>query len=159
MKPSDLITYMEKKAKDNVSLAHLSTPKKNTFVVIDDPYDLEEFDNAIRNTLSFPAMLLEQNDGFLSDNGSANYTNTLRTSFMIIDRKKNDDKARDVRNRCYDIGFSILSSIRKDQPNKIITGKRVNMVINSAYIPVGPMEGQYYGYQFEVEFTAPISLI
>lgn len=148
---------MEEKAKENGSLAHLSTQKKCAFVVIDDPYDLDEFDNALRNTLTFPAMLLEQNDGLLSGNASSNYTNTLRTSFMIIDRRKDKEAIRDVRNRCYDIGWSILTQIRKDQPKNILANKNVRMEINSAYIPIGPMEAKYYGYQFEVEFIAPIS--
>src|SRR5690606_21355346 len=156
MKPSDLITYMETKAKENTSLAHL-VDGKSAFSVIDDPYDLDEFDNSLRNMAKFPTMLLEQNDGFISSNESASYTNTLRTNFMIIDKRGSNESIRDVRSRCYDIGFAILVQIRKDQPKGIIEGVRINMVLNSAYVPIGPMDGKYYGYQFELEFTAPIS--
>lgn len=156
MKPSDLITYMEKKAKENISLAHL-VDGKSAFSVIDDPYDLDEFDNSLRNMAKFPAMLLEQNDGFISGNASASYTNTLRTNFMIIDKRGSNESIRDVRSRCYDIGFEILVQIRKDQPKSITDGKRINMVLNSAYVPIGPMDGKCYGYQFDLEFTAPIS--
>lgn len=157
MEPIDLSGYMELKARENVDIKHDPDNGNCRFYVIDDPYDLDEFDNAIRSMATFPAMLMEQNDGYISDNDSANYTNTLRSSFMIIDRRRDGEPIRTVKNRCYKIGFAVLVQMRKDQPKGIIEGKRVNFKVNSAYVPVGPMDGQYYGYQFEVEMIANIS--
>lgn len=157
MEPIDLSIYMESKARENTSIKHDPENGSCRFHVIDEPYDLKEFDNAIRSTATFPAMLMEQNDGYISDNDSANYTNTMRSSFMIIDRRRDSEKIKDVRNRCYKIGVEILVQMRKDQPKNIVAGKRVNFKVNSAYVPLGPMDGQYYGYQFEVELIANVN--
>lgn len=151
MTPDSLFEYLERKAKENEQIPHDPDNGKVAFFAIDNPYDLEEFDNAIRNTLDFPAMLAEQNDGILTDNASANYTNTLRSSFMILDRRGENEKIRSVRSRCYQIGFDLITSMRKESPNKN-NSKSVYFNINLAYVPVGPINTEYYGYQFEIEF-------
>ena len=152
MTPDALFDYLERKAIESQVIPHDPGNGKVAFFAIDNPYDLEEFENAVRNTLTFPAMLAEQNDGLLNDQTSNNYTNTLRSGFMILDKRRDNESIRNVRSRCFQIGFDLLTAIRKDQPNKIIIGKRVIFNINLAYIPVGPINTDYYGYQFEIEF-------
>lgn len=152
MAPDLLFDYLEQKAIESQVIPHDPGNGKVAFFAIDNPYDLEEFENAVRNTLSFPAMLAEQNEGILSDNASNNYTNTMRSSFMILDRRRDGNKIRNVRSRCYQIGMDILTSIRKDQPKGIVSGELVNFNINLAYLPIGPVYMEYYGYQFEIEF-------
>ncbi len=152
MTPDALIDYLERKAVESNMIPHDPDNGKVAFFAIDNPYDLEEFETAIRNTLTFPAMLAEQNDGLLNNNASNNYTNTLRSSFMILDKIRDSEKIRNVRSRCFQIGLDILTAIRKDQPNGIVPGKRVSFNINLAYLPIGPIVSEYYGYQFEIEF-------
>lgn len=152
MTPDTLFEYLERKASENDSIPHDPEIGKVAFFAIDNPYDLEEFENAVRNTLTFPAMLAEQNNGLLTDNTSNNYTNNLRSSFMILDKRRDSEKIRNVRSRCFQIGLDILAAIRKDQPGNIFPGKRINFKINLAYIPIGPINTEYYGYQFEIEF-------
>ena len=71
---------------------------------------------------------------------------------MILDKIRDSEKIRNVRSRCFQIGLDILTAIRKDQPNGITPGKRVIFNINLAYLPIGPIVSEYYGYQFEIEF-------
>lgn len=157
MKPIDLEKYLERKAMECPDILHDPEHGESAFYIIDDPYDLEEFDNALRNFAKFPAMLTEQNDGILSDNHSNNYTNSLRTTFIILDKVHGEERTKDVKNRCFDIGLRMLTAIRKDQPKNVIPGKSVNVQINGGYLPVGPFSNMYYGYQFELELIAPIS--
>lgn len=157
MTPDALFDYLERKAVESNKIPHDPENGKVAFFAIDNPYDFEEFDNAIRNTLIFPAMLAEQNDGLLNDNTSNNYTNTLRSSFMILDKRSDSERIRNVRSRCFQIGLDLLTSIRLDQPMGIITGKRVHFKINLAYVPVGPINTDYFGYQFEIEFIVNFS--
>lgn len=152
MTPDALIDYLERIAVESNMIPHDPDNGKVAFFAIDNPYDLEEFETAIRNTLTFPAMLAEQNDGLLNNNASNNYTNTLRSSFMILDKIRDSEKIRNVRSRCFQIGLDILTAIRKDQPKGIVPGKHVTFNINLAYLPIGPIVSEYYGYQFEIEF-------
>lgn len=157
MSPKVITEYMERKAVENPAIAHLSTDDEQSFFVIDDPYDLTEFDNALRNVAKFPAMLMELNDGNLDDSNSASFTDTVHIAFMIVDKIGDDERIRDVRFRCYDIGKKIIGAILKDaRNNEIIADKIVSCPLHSNYVPVGPMDSQYYGYQFTLEFVGSI---
>lgn len=153
-----ILQYLEHKVATSGSFTHDLTDNKKAFYVIDDPYNLSEFDEAIRSMTTFPAMLVEQLQGQLDDNDSANYTDTIQIGMIIID-KRAKETIRTVRNRCFHIGKSILTDIRKDVPQlNIIPDKYVTMRIdNIPYTPVGPIADGYYGYIFQFEFIVPFT--
>lgn len=159
---ADLETYLESKAIQNPAIKHDEAGSKKGFYVIDDPYDLSEFDNALRNFAEFPAMIVEFGGGMLDDNNSNNYTDTMAGSFMIVDKfdKKNGtERPRHIRARCLEIAKQVLVQIRKDRNNQAIEpGKHINFRIdNVPYTPVGPMNIQYYGYMVSFEFICPFT--
>lgn len=159
---ADLEKYLESKAIQNPEIKHDELRGKKGFYVVDDPYDLSEFDNALRNFADFPAMILEFGEGMLDDNSSGNYTDTMRGSFMIVDKYdklKKGDTIRQIRARCLAIAKEILVQIRKDRNDKLIEpGKYIDFRIdNIAYTPVGPMAIQYYGYMVSFQFICPFT--
>src|SRR5690606_28647616 len=116
--------------------------------VIDDSYDLSEFDNALRNFSSVPAMILEAGAGVLNDNNAASYNDSMQSSFMIVDKRNGKEPVRKVRSRCLEIAKQILYKMRKDCNAKIIKpGVNIQFRIDDIhYTPVGPMNLAYYGY-------------
>lgn len=151
--------YLESKAIQSPDIPHDPENKKVAFHSIDDPFDLAEFDNAIRNTAAFPAMLAEQGEGSIDDNESVNYTNTIEGAFLIVDERKGKEPIRTVRSRCFSIGKAILEQIRKDRNSReIIAGRFIDFRINGVqYSSVGPMYTKYYGYVFTIRFVCPFS--
>ena len=156
MNHSDIFDYFERLATENPSILHESG-KRERFYVIDDGYDLDELDNALRNTLCFPALLVDEPDGRLSGNESANNTDTMNFNIMIVDSKQGTERVRDVRNRCKEIGMQIVTKIRKNRFTGIVPGKLVTYELESTYSPIGPLLLEYYGYQFTLSFTIPLT--
>lgn len=158
----ELEKYLERKAAEHPEIEHDEENGKKAFYIVDDPYDLSEFDNALRNFASFPAMILEFGEGTLDDNSSANYTDTIRGSFMIVDKydkHKGTEKPREIRARCLEIAKQILFQIRKDRNSRAIEpGKYIDFRIdNVPYVPIGPMAIQYYGYVVSFQFICPFT--
>ncbi|HWK58742.1 MAG TPA: hypothetical protein VNQ80_15470 [Parapedobacter sp.] len=156
---ADFFDFLEAKAVQHADIPHDPANKKVAFYGLDDPYDLEEFDQALRNFAAFPAMLAELNEGELDDNDSANYTDTMMGGFMIVDKRRGKEPTRDVRHRCREIGKAIITQIRKDSRAGVVKpGEIVHMRINNvSYTPVGPLASQYYGYLFTFRFICPFS--
>lgn len=152
------LNYLTLKAVQQ-GVLHDPENNKKAVHVIDDPYNLGEFDEALRNFASFPAMLLEEGGGGLDDNNSSNYTDTKDFSFMIIDKRNGTEAARAVRARCLAIGQKILVQIRKDcNAMQVVPGKYITMRLDDCpYVPVGPMDTKYYGYMFSLRFICPFS--
>lgn len=153
--------YLESKASAHPAIQHKVDGKK-AFFVIDDPYNLEDFDNALRNFSSFPAMILEFGEGMLDDNNSGNYTDTIRGSFMIVDKydkHSGTERPRQIRARCLEVAKEILIQIRKDRNSQSIDpGKYIDFRIdNVPYVAVGPMSIQYYGYMVSFQFICPFT--
>lgn len=159
MTQEQFIAYMELMAILNPSIDHDPDAGKKAFHVIDDPYDLEEFDNALRNSAAFPAMLLEMGEGLLNDNTSASYTDTISASFMILDKRNGEEPARNTRARCLEIAKAILIRMRKDcNARAIVPGKFIQFRLDDIpYVPVGPMDSKYYGYMVSFQFLCPFS--
>ena len=159
MTSEDVFAYLERIAKAQPEIAH--DEGKRAFYVIEDGYDTDEFDKALRNFASFPAMLTEDVSGVLDDNQSANYTDTFGVMFMIVDKREGNEPVRAVRNRCKEIGKRIVYQIRKDRNSRnVVPDKFVSFDIAGVnYQPVGPMHTKYYGYQFLVEFIVPFSFV
>lgn len=155
MDPNEIIDYLEKKAEQ--FLGHQIGGSRCQFFVIDNPYDLGEFEDALRNTVRVPAMLVEGEDGVISGNQSANNTDTLNFSFMILDKRKGRESIRDVRNRCKAWGVQVITQIRKERISGIVANKVVTFELNCPYSPVGPINVDYFGYHFSIQFIVPIT--
>lgn len=156
MTPKDLINYFESKIVTIADIQHRPNEGRIAFFEVSDPYDFDEFDSALRNCASFPAVLCEVVNGQISDNASANYTNSISISFMVMDAKNGAESLLDVRSRCYEIGLKILKSIKEDDRMGIIKDKSIFVEMNSNYQPVGPMATEYWGYQFDLSFVSSI---
>lgn len=157
MGPDIITDYLERKATESPLIKHVKDSENDqAFFVIDDPYDLNEFDLALRSLTKYPAMLFELADGVIDDQNNASYLNTVNCSFMIVDKLKEFEKIRTCRSRCYHIGKAIIREILKDCRNQlIIPDKLVQVPLRSTYSPVGPMDLRWYGYQFTLEFVGP----
>lgn len=152
------LNYLTAKAQQ-CGIDHDPEHSKKAVHVIDDPYDLGEFDAALRNFASFPAMLLEEGNGLLNDNTSASYIDTKDFSFMIVDKRDGKELARAVRARCLVIAQKILIKIREDRTKRLIVpGKFIEMRLDDCpYVPIGPMDTKYYGYMISLRFICPFS--
>lgn len=159
MTQEQFIDYIESKAVERPEIDHDPENDKKAFHVIDDPYDLSEFDNALRNFATFPAMILEMGDGVLNDNGASSYNDSINSSFMIVDKREGDEPVRLTRSRCLEIAKKILYQIRKDcNSHSIVPGKYIHFRIDGIpYTPVGPMYNNHYGYMVSFTFTCPFS--
>jgi len=155
MDPNEIIEYLEKKAAQ--VLGHEIGGKRCQFFVIDNPYDLGEFEMALRNSVRVPAMLVEDGDGHISGNQSANNTDTMNYTYLIVDKRIGRESIRDVRNRCKAWGVQVMTQIRKDRFKNIVPGKVVSFELDCNYSPLGPMNVDYYGYQFQIQFIVPIT--
>jgi len=157
MSPDIITDYMERKATESPDILHVKdSASDQAFFVIDDPYDLNEFDSALRSIVKSPAMLFELADGVIDDQTNASYLNTVHCSFMVIDKKGDFEKVRECRNRCYAIGKEIIKAVLKDQREQlIIPDKMIQVPLRTNYSPVGPMDVRWYGYQFTLEFVGP----
>lgn len=150
-----IIEYLRAKA-----IAILDIPTDETrerFFVIDNPYDLGELEMALRNSVEMPAMLVESEGGIISGNESANNTDTMNFVFLILDKRNGTEPISNIRNRCKEWGKAVLTGVRKDRVTKIVPGKIVYFELDGAYAPVGPIDVQYYGYQFNIQFIVPIT--
>lgn len=152
-----VLDYLERVAMAQPEISH--SEGRQSFYVIEDSYDTDEFDQALRNFTSTPAMLTESYSGEMDDNESANYTDLFALKFMIVDRRIGRESVRAVRNRCLQIGKRVVVQMRRDRnTNNIVPGKYVNMDIRGVrYEPVGPMLTAYYGYVFVVEILVPFA--
>lgn len=153
MSPKDVTEYIEKKVISLSEFPHSPNQGRSSFFVIANPYDFDEFDNALRKIAAFPAVLCELVNGRISDNDSANHTNSIAISFMVLDKSKSAESHIELQSRCYELGLKLLNQIRKDGRAGVIEGKSVTVDMNSNYQPVGPLDSQYWGYQFDLTFT------
>lgn len=157
MGPKDIIEYVRRKVTEMEGFSPKVNATDDSFFVIANPYDFEEFDNALRNTATFPAVLCELVNGRLEDNMAGTMTNSITISFMVVDMESDSDSRMDVQTRCYEWGIKLLKAIRKDGRNGIILNKSVVVEMNSSYQPVGPLDSQYWGCQFDLSFEGSIS--
>lgn len=148
------ISYFENLAKMSRDIAHNPAAGRESFFVVENPFDLSAIDNAIRDTLQLPALLLDIPDLDPSDNGSANFTEQIDGTFAIV--KENQGDRSLVQSECLEIAKKFLFRMLKDsKERKIDPGKRVHLSLSdSQYTPIGPIAANYYGYLIAFRFTA-----
>ena len=154
----EYINYFEALARKNVQLKHNPEQNWRSFFCIHNPYETAEFDQALRSSAASTVFLLDAPVGFLSDNGSMNYTQTSKLNYMIV-AKANKERIRQVRNDCFQIGMDVLERIGADAKKQmIIPGKSIYFdAENINYDVVGPINLDYYGYAFSFSLVCPFS--
>lgn len=156
MSEQDYINYFETLCLQSKDINHLNEGRKSFFYV-DDPYDMDELDNALRNSLQYPAFILEVPTGMF-DAHATNYTDTPNCSFSIITKAKTLYEARVARNTCKEIGLKFLARMSEDSRyNQIIPNRIIHFRIEDInYESIGPMAADLYGYMFNFKFVCPL---
>ena len=131
-----------------------------SFYYMPSQYDLTELDMAFRNLLKPTCMVLEGLKGRLDDSGSKNYVQYIDGMFMILVKSDSSDVTtiRASRDTALGIGLDIFARMRADFSSGALLGNpSVNFfaIHNANYQPVGPMEGNFYGYAFTFTITCP----
>lgn len=150
--------YFEALAEKSTLINHNQDGRKS-FFYIENADDLDEFDQALRNAVQSPTMLLTAEDGQLDDNESKNYTQAIDGQFYIVARKTGTVTPAELRAECFEIMRQFIAKIRQDsRENKILEGKRIDFRVNDIpYRKVGPMYNDWYGYTVLFRFTCPFS--
>ena len=160
MTKTEYIAYFENLAIQSKVLNHDPLPanKKQSFFYISDPYTTTSLDNALRNRVQYPVMLLDAPSGVLDNNEGANYTNTLQGQFRIVG-KTDKDNIDQVQDACFKFGFDILTRMRHDSRlHQIMPNKPISFQIEDVpYEPIGPISLVHYGYVFSFRFICPFS--
>jgi hypothetical protein len=154
---TDYSTYFEKLATLHTAIRH-NADDRQSFFFIEQPDDTEEFDNALRNYATSPALLAVAEQGELNDNNSENHTEQFEGQLYVIARKEDGQSIKQVRDICKPIVMDILAKMKIDakRTGGIIPGKLVQFRINNiSYQKVGPMNISWYGYTFWFNFTCP----
>lgn len=150
------INYFENLARASRDIGHNPEAGKHSFFVVENPFDNAPIDEALRNTLQLPALLLDVPDMDPSDNGSMNHTEQIDGTFAIV-KEKVDESLVEIQNECLEIGKRFFSRMLKDyREKKIDPGKMVHFQLSDCqYSPIGPMAANFYGYLFTFRFVCP----
>ncbi|KAA8483766.1 hypothetical protein BDE36_1767 [Arcticibacter tournemirensis] len=156
MSEAQYISYFENLAKQSIAIGHDPDQGRYSFFYIEDPYNMEEIDLAIRNRLTLPALLLETSDGELDKNATTNYTDTIKCVFSVIGKANTTEELRQSRDQCKRIGIEILARMSHDSSrNAIVPGKNVYFRIEEVeYSPIS-VDTLFFGYQFSFRFVCP----
>lgn len=156
MTEDQYISYFENLAEQSKDINH-KLDGKNSFFYIEDGSDLDEFDQALRDGIPSPCMLLVGDDGELDDNDSENHLQNLDGEFFILSRKTSDKTIRQLRAECLPIAINILARMKRDaKAGNIVENKTVHFHISKIpYLKVGPMNGKWYGYMIAFRFECP----
>ena len=149
------ISYFESLASNHAKLAHGASNR--SFFLINNPHELTEFDNAIKNNPCQRVLLLDMPTGYLTDNGCGNYTQHSKIDFMVVG--KASAEIQQVRADCFAIGMDLIAQIRFDQRKRcIVDEKQVYLQEESIqYDIIGPLNTSHYGYLFSFHFCAPFA--
>ncbi|TXI14808.1 MAG: hypothetical protein E6Q66_04630 [Pedobacter sp.] len=148
------ITYFEQLARLHPALQHAPDEKQKTFFLIQNPFDLVEMDNAVRNNDCSRVLLLDVPTGYLSDNGSANYTQHTKIDFFLLG-KAGLENIQAVRQDCFEIGLGLIQQLRADSISRKISARPIYLEEESIqYEPVGPIQASHYGYLFRLSLCS-----
>lgn len=144
-----------------------STDEEEAFFFVQDPYDLDAFDTAIRSAGKTPALLLENYSADTTSAGSRNYFKQHNGRFTILHKADAGDKAsiQEAQRICEQVADQLLIRMREDllQGGKIVisqqeTSPTVFFEIDKVKFDfVGPISADYYGvtvgFPFKIQFN------
>lgn len=151
-----LVAYYEKLAKSHHLIAHQVDGKK-AFFEINEVFDLNNFDEALRTATGTTVMLITASESQLDDNNSESHNEELECEIYLLQRKKTGVSEKDIRTACKQILKEVLGRTKRDSRSQsIVPGERINFRISQIPVQkVGPMKLEWYGYQAVLRFTCP----
>lgn len=151
------IAYFEQLARQHPSLLHQPTEKRKSFFLIQNPLDLTEMDNAVRNNECARVLLLDIPTGYISDNTSANYTQHSKLDFFVLGKVSGGNNQW-VSQDCFSIGIELIGQLRCDSMRQKIVKKPVYLQEEMIqYEPVGPIHVAHFGYSFSLQLCTSFS--
>lgn len=148
------INYFENLAKADPDLKHLVNGQ--SFFCVENPFDFDEIDEAVRNKLSMPCMLLDLPDGSLSENQSKNRTDKIEGSFMILLKGNTTMERRKGRKEAKRIGKAIISKMKLDSAASRAKPVWWSLDLeNINYQGVGPIAESAFGMMFVFRIDCP----
>jgi hypothetical protein len=151
-------SYFEALCVDSTDINH--NPETNkTYFFVEEPDNLDSFDQALRNSDAPLAFLLVAEDGEFDDNGTENYTQEINIQAFVLARKTSDVDSKQAKTICLPIVHSFLAKMRMDaRKGVMLSEKRLAFRIDKiAFQSVGPINTEWYGYTFWCTFYCPLS--
>lgn len=158
-------SYFENLARTNKRILH--TDNQPAFFYIDDKYNPEAFDNAIKSMAKTPALLLEQYGYEADESGNRTYIKDIMGQFNILIKTQKGERAtiEFARSESEAIADLIIARMRKDfeafDAFQLADGsdtRRIQYKVKCKVEPIGPINADYYGvtvlFKWNTPFTA-----
>ncbi|WP_285055127.1 hypothetical protein [Pedobacter ginsengisoli] len=156
MREQQYIDYFKNLAIANTQINH-TLNGIDAFAYVDDPNNLDEFDDKLRNARCEYFMLLIADNGSFQDNASESFHQDIDGGFFILSRKTNSKSIAQTRDECMQIIIDTLGRINRDGKKQLINpDRKVDFRINDIpYEKVGPMCDDWHGYVVYFQFGCP----
>lgn len=151
MTESQYIAYFKNLATQHKLINH-DDDINRAFFYIENPDELNEFDEGLRTMSSDIAMLLTATMGEFDDAQSENHTDEINAQVYIVMRKKTDVNIREINQQCKEILLSVLARTKSDYRNNFQTRFSISKI---PYQKVGAMADEWYGYTSLISFICP----
>jgi hypothetical protein len=150
--------YFEALCIDSLEINHTLDGKKSYFFV-DEPDNLDSFDEALRSSDASTVFLLVAEDGKFDDNNSENYVQETNIQAYVLARTGNDISSKDAKTVCLPIIQSFLAKMRIDSRKGVMINARLLKfrIENISFQSVGPINEAWYGYTFWCTFYCPLA--
>ncbi len=155
--------YFESVATKVKDIGH--TPESTAFYRISSKYDLDEFDNAVRNMQKDCCMLLEFGSGNLGESDSPK--DSIKIGIHILNKTTEAfEDIRSARAAAKATLVKIIALMRKDCQDKFLYSddsagplKLAGIIFAGAgtYDDMDGIDGNWYGKSLYIDFTAPVS--
>lgn len=149
--------YFENLATKHIGIQHTEASK--AFFYIDNPFDLNAMDAALRNITKKTCLLLDVPVRLMDDNRSNNYVEDLECQFSILTLESDKTKLIQARDLVLPIVEDFLVKIRQDQSAGLLLGlQQSRMNIRNVRIePIGPINISWYGYTAVIALSCPFA--
>ncbi len=139
------------------------------FYYINDRYNMDAFDNAVKSVGQTPALLLEQYDYETGDTGTRNYRKTLQGQFNILVKtiKGNQASIESAHSFGEQIADMVIARMWNDfSGGGTITNPDDNTVSGTIFFnrakakvqAIGPVNADYYGVSCVFNWETPVTM-
>lgn len=158
MNEDQFVSYFENLAIQSKEINHMAGGVKS-FFYIEDGYNLDEFDNALRKAVQSPTVMLVADDGMFNDNASASYNQEMDGQLLFIGKLGGGRTIRSIRAMCLPIALNFLAKMKYDAHKKQILPNPKDLVHfridRVPYEKIGPLSLEWYGYSVSFKFICP----
>lgn len=154
--PQAYNNYFETVATNNKLIGHVAADENNKrFYAL----DIEEVLTGLRRNFTGYSLLLENMESNFADGLSDNIREYQQAAFSIVKnydvRADGHDALITILDTAYNIAKQVLTKVRKDYRNRVLSG----LDINSFHLhKVGPILTSAYGYRCTFSFNQPAGL-